>query len=41
VAAQGRAGQQLVSTVGAKNNPNETGYGANIWATYKRLYNPQ
>ena len=32
--------EQLVSTVGAKNNPNETGYGANIWATYKRLYNP-
>jgi hypothetical protein len=32
--------EQLVSTVGAKNNPNETGYGANIWATYKRLYTP-
>ena len=30
--------EQLVTTVGARNNPGETGYGANIWATYKRLY---
>jgi hypothetical protein len=32
--------EALVTAVGARNNPNETGYGANIWATYKRLYNP-
>ena len=30
--------EALVKTVGAKNNPNETGYGDNIWATYQRLY---
>jgi hypothetical protein len=30
--------EELVKTVGAKNNPNETGYGDNIWATYHRLY---
>ena len=30
--------EQIVSTVGARNNPGETGYGANIWATYQRLY---
>ena len=28
----------MVKTVGAKNNPNETGYGDNIWTTYHRLY---
>jgi hypothetical protein len=32
--------EQIVTTVGARNNPNETGYGGNIWATYKRLYTP-
>ena len=30
--------EELVKTVGAKNNANETGYGDNIWATYQRLY---
>jgi hypothetical protein len=30
--------EEIVKTVGAKNNPNETGYGDNIWANYKRLY---
>jgi hypothetical protein len=30
--------ESLVKTVGAKNNPNETGYGDNIWATYQRLF---
>jgi hypothetical protein len=30
--------EDIVKTVGAKNNPNETGYGDNIWANYKRLY---
>ena len=32
--------EQVVKTVGARNNPNETGYGDNIWATYQRLYVP-
>jgi hypothetical protein len=32
--------EELVKTVGARNNQNETGYGDNIWATYKRIYNP-
>ena len=32
--------EALVKAVGAANNPNETGYGDNIWATYKRIYNP-
>ena len=30
--------QQLVERVAQANNPNETGYGANVWATYQRLY---
>jgi hypothetical protein len=30
--------EELVKTVGAKNNPNETSYGDNIWATYQRLF---
>jgi hypothetical protein len=30
--------EELVKTVGAKNNANETGYGDNIWKTYQRLY---
>jgi hypothetical protein len=30
--------EQLVKAVGAQNNPRETGYGDNIWATYQRLY---
>ena len=30
--------EELVKTVGAKNNPNETGYGDNLWTTYHRLY---
>jgi hypothetical protein len=30
--------EALVKAVGAKNNPNETGYGDNIWKTYQRLY---
>jgi hypothetical protein len=30
--------EALVKAVGAANNPNETGYGDNIWATYSRLY---
>ena len=29
--------EQIVTTVGARNNPNETGYGGNIWATYKQV----
>ena len=33
---RGSAGQRRA----AKNNPNETGYGDNIWATYQRLYVP-
>jgi hypothetical protein len=32
--------EQVVTRVGARNNAGETGYGGNIWATYKRLYNP-
>jgi hypothetical protein len=32
--------EQIVTSVGARNNPNEPGYGGNTWATYKRLYNP-
>lgn len=30
--------EELVKAVGEANNPRETGYGANIWATYQRLY---
>lgn len=30
--------QQLVERVAQANNPNETNYGANVWATYQRLY---
>jgi hypothetical protein len=30
--------EALVKAVGAANNPHETGYGDNIWATYQRLY---
>jgi hypothetical protein len=30
--------EELVKTVGAQNNANETGYGDNIWKTYQRLY---
>jgi hypothetical protein len=30
--------EALVKTVGAKNNPGETGYGDSIWTTYQRLY---
>jgi hypothetical protein len=30
--------EELVKAVGAQNNPGETGYGANLWATYQRLY---
>jgi hypothetical protein len=30
--------QQVVEHVAQQNNPNETGYGANVWATYQRMY---
>lgn len=30
--------EALVKAVGAQNNPNEPGYGDNIWKTYSRLY---
>ncbi|MDA0182965.1 hypothetical protein OJ997_21830 [Solirubrobacter phytolaccae] len=30
--------QALVEAVAQQNNPNETGYGGNVWATYQRLY---
>ncbi len=30
--------EELVKTVGARNNPNETGYGDSIWTIYHRLY---
>lgn len=30
--------QQLVERVAQANNPNETGYGGNVWATYQRIY---
>lgn len=30
--------EEIVKAVGEANNPRETGYGANIWATYQRLY---
>lgn len=30
--------QQLVEAVAQQNNPNETGYGGNVWATYRRMY---
>jgi hypothetical protein len=30
--------RQIVERVAQLNNPNETGYGANVWATYERLY---
>jgi hypothetical protein len=30
--------QEVVTAVGAQNNSREDGYGANIWATYRRLY---
>ncbi len=30
--------QQVVEAVAQQNNPNETGYGANVWATYQRIY---
>ncbi|MBE2314921.1 hypothetical protein DVA67_002975 [Solirubrobacter sp. CPCC 204708] len=30
--------QQIVERVAQQNNPNETGYGANVWATYQRIY---
>jgi hypothetical protein len=32
--------QALVTSVGQLNNPHEAQYGANIWATYQRLYPP-
>jgi hypothetical protein len=32
--------EEIVKTVGARNNRNETGYGDNIWATYERIYTP-
>lgn len=32
--------EQLVRAVGAQNNPGEANYGANIWATYQRLFPP-
>lgn len=28
----------IISTVAQKNNPHEANYGANVLATYKRLY---
>ncbi len=30
--------EQLVRTVGGMNNPGEANYGANVWATYQRLF---
>jgi hypothetical protein len=30
--------EALVRTVGEQNNPREAGYGANVWATYRRLF---
>lgn len=30
--------QEVVTHVGQANNPGEAGYGANVWATYRRLY---
>ena len=30
--------QQIVTTVGNQNNPNEANYGQNIWANYQRLF---
>ena len=33
--------EQLVRAVATQNNPHEAGYGANIWATYQRLFPAQ